>query len=190
MKIIFASMFVLCVGAIDVFAQTSKTIPNRAQDQDLCLEVNDGGTPTNGLCVTGTTAVPDFPNGMTFTNGGQFAHGTWTTSSTANTNVASAGQIGVASYSRVGDIVNAAVVLSITPNASGAVLLNMTGIPVASDFTTSQDAIGSGHGDDGTHEGVNGRVTADTTGDRIQFRYTAENATARTFFIHFQYIIK
>lgn len=52
-------------------AQTAKTIPNRAQDQDLCLEVNDGGTPANGLCVTGTTAIADFPNGLTLpTTGG------------------------------------------------------------------------------------------------------------------------
>lgn len=62
LKIIF---FLLSVGSFDImYGQTAKTLLNRALNSDLCLEVNDGGTPTEGLCVDGATANVSVANDL------------------------------------------------------------------------------------------------------------------------------
>lgn len=58
----FIVILLLCIGAFNIsLAQTKKVLTNRAQNQDLCLEVNDGGVPTEALCVSGTTADINVP---------------------------------------------------------------------------------------------------------------------------------
>lgn len=52
-------------AASTVFAQTNKTIPNRAQDGDLILEVNDGGTPTAAMTIDGATAQTSVSSNLT-----------------------------------------------------------------------------------------------------------------------------
>lgn len=62
-KLQFFITSLACIGAFDILlAQTRKVVTNRAQDQDLCLEVNNSGVPTEGLCVKGTTSEVSIPS--------------------------------------------------------------------------------------------------------------------------------
>lgn len=64
MKCRIISMFLACVVATNMYGQTAKKIINRASNQDLCLAVTIGSTPTNGVCLNGTTAASVYsPNG-------------------------------------------------------------------------------------------------------------------------------
>jgi len=55
----YSFYILLLVGTIVgiAYAQQDKTVTNRAQDKDLILEVNDGGTPTAALTVDGANAT-------------------------------------------------------------------------------------------------------------------------------------
>lgn len=55
MKLNFITIFLALVYAINVYAQADKTIPNRALNGDIKLQVNDGGVPTDALTIDGAT---------------------------------------------------------------------------------------------------------------------------------------
>jgi len=54
-----------CLLPVTAFAQQKRTIPNRALNQDLCLNVNVAGTPTDELCVNGTSGDVSITNNLT-----------------------------------------------------------------------------------------------------------------------------
>lgn len=55
MKLNFLTIFLSLVYAINVYAQADLTIPNRALDGDIKLQVNDGGVPTDALTIDGAS---------------------------------------------------------------------------------------------------------------------------------------
>lgn len=65
----FIITLLACVVSFDIFAQQVKTVTNRALDKDLCLQVNDGGVASEGLCIKGTDASVELNNSLTI-NGG------------------------------------------------------------------------------------------------------------------------
>jgi len=62
-----------CLLPVTAFAQQKRTIPNRALNQDLCLNVNVAGTPTDELCVNGADGKIKAIGGFDTTGGAGLA---------------------------------------------------------------------------------------------------------------------
>lgn len=58
MKLNFILIFLISIYAVDIFAQQSKTISNRATNQDLILETTGGSLTIDG--TTGNISAPNF----------------------------------------------------------------------------------------------------------------------------------
>lgn len=85
-KLIFFVTLFLCVGVFDIYAQQDKSLVNRAEDQSLYLEVNDGGVQRKMLQVkenqvgigevqlpfTGETKIKSGPTGYLRMENGTF----------------------------------------------------------------------------------------------------------------------
>lgn len=108
--------------------------------------------------------------------------GTYTPITTDITNVDSS--LGYASqYLRVGNTVTVSGALSINPTASGNTIVDIT-IPVASNFTASENAAGVM-----ACPGVDqfGAITANTTDDRVRLRFLATDVDAKDWWFTFTY---
>lgn len=115
--------------------------------------------------------------------------GTGNPTATGVANYASSSSL-VYKWSRVGNIVTMTIQGNITATA-GSNTLTQVGItlPVASAFTASNDAIGSGQiGDTGSLTGV--IVFADATNDRLTLSYNAPNTNALSLYATVQYEVK
>ncbi len=139
-----------------------------------------GSTPTLHGTITLGTSGADTINQVGLTTG-RAAATTYTPTLSSFVNVASS-TLRAAWYVRSNDIVSGTVICDIDPTLASGTTLIITN-PVASNFTNTFDV--SGHGvSDATEVGI---VSADTTGDRMYYTYTAGSTSATQHRIFFSY---
>lgn len=142
------------------------------------------------------TGIPTAPTASTGTNTTQVSttafvknsidavlqYGSWTPTITNVTNVTAT--IANGFFTRVGDVVNFSLQITIDPTATGAVEIGLS-LPVTSAFTADTDAAGTA-----TSRGSSDKVAvvqADGTNDRLSIVYTCTDITAQVFHITGQY---
>lgn len=139
-----------------------------------------GSSPTlHGAIVLGTSAT-DTINQVGLSTG-RCAATTYIPTLSSFVNVASA-TLRAAWYIRSNDLVQGEVVCDIDPTLASGTTLIIT-VPVVSNFANTWDASGRGVSD-ATEVGI---VSADTTGDRLYYTYTAGSVAATQHRIGFSY---
>lgn len=111
------------------------------------------------------------------------AHGTYTPTITAVTNV-SATTARLCTYMRVGNTVTVSGQLDIDPTATGITVVGIS-LPIASNFTTVYQLGGAGHAP--TVAGHGASIMADTTNDRAQLSYVDSVGSNGTMTFTFTY---
>ena len=128
----------------------------------------------NGLAVTGTTNQ-------------YIASGTYTPTVANNVNVAAV-TAGVGQWIRVGNVVTVSVVVTIDPTAAAPTFTSCSiTLPIASNFTNGDQAIGTG--DDAGNAGQHGGVRSDLTGDFALYSFTATSGANIAHSVTFTYVI-
>jgi hypothetical protein len=113
--------------------------------------------------------------------------GTWTPTATAVTNITGTPTTYTCMYTRVGNIVTISGRVDANSTATGATEFSLT-LPIASDFTTTEDARGCAN----TQSSTANRVVfwADATNDRLSFQFNSAASGSREYSFSGQYIIK
>jgi hypothetical protein len=125
----------------------------------------------SGALVFGTS--PTISNLTVSGTSGNVYNSTYTPTLTNVTNVTSSTAV-LTSYTRVMDVVIIAGRLSVTATATGAFTVGIS-LPVASNFTATQDAVGPCASSTATHVGL---IRADTTNDIMEMTANATTTTA------------
>lgn len=146
-----------------------------------------------GFGLADTAGNAGLVNPYSSSGAGVVYSGSWTATLTNNSNTTSltwdAGQ-----YTRVGNRVTCFARLQIDPTtAAGTATSVGISLPIASNFTDAT-ADAQGYGSDDSYSGgaINtGRnIVADTTNDRISYRFSCYDTGVATHFISFMYVIK
>lgn len=155
---------------------TDNSIPSNGQ-----IPIGNGTNYTNAN-ITSTDGTVTITNGAGTINLAVGSEGTYTPSLFNTTNVA-ASSSGDLYYKRVGDWIH--VWGEVTIDATTALTISEFGlsIPIAVDFTTSNELAGNGSFEDNTIIQIKG----DITNDRAMFRFTPQTATNNTYSINFSY---
>jgi len=139
-----------------------------------------GTSPTLHGTITLGTSAADTINQVGLTTG-RGAATTYTPTLSNFVNVASV-TLRAAWYDRSNDLVSGHVVCDIDPTLASGTTLAIT-LPVASNFANTYDASGQGISD-ASEVGV---VTADTTGDKLYYTYTAGSTSPTQHRVMFSY---
>jgi len=122
----------------------------------------------------------------TQTASGTLADGTYTPTITNNINIASTSNI-AAQYLRVGDTVHVFMRMEIDTTTGDSISVLEISLPIASNFTSTDDLMGIGNTYTGT-EMRNSLLSADTSDDRAVMSFTSDSgATDLSWYITFTY---
>jgi hypothetical protein len=144
-----------------------------------------------GFGLADTAGNAGLVNPYSSSGAGVVYSGTWTPTLTNTTNIDSS-TAEYCIYSRIGKIVSGHMRIQINPTADNATTTLGISLPIASAFTSGNDAIGNGTDDsfDGTVANNSLRLAADSTNDRFTYNFTARDTGAATHYISFSYEIK
>lgn len=144
--------------------------------------------PTCALDVTGGIATSRTTvTSPTATDGNIFS-GTYTPTITGVTNVTSSTAY-ACQYMRVGNVVTVSGQVAITATTNNAQTTFGISLPIASNFTNTYEAGGSGYTQNNTIAGHGINLSADVTNDRINADYYETHGGADTFNFSFTYQI-
>ena len=188
------TLWLLLFSTMAFGADGDRYIQNPNQDKDIIFQVNDGGVKTDVLKINGANGSVQELKVSSSCSAGNFCSGTYTPSLTMGTNMTAVSGCDPFSYIRVGVIVlvsgycsNIQATSDNTVNTSFGVSL-----PFASNFALDGDAAGtfSRFNSVGSESYDSGHVRADTTNDRAEVLFNANEGGGRRGSVIFQYIIK
>lgn len=149
---------------------------------DLFAVVDDvAGTPATQK-ATGTQVV------SLVTSEANIASGTWTPTVAGVINVDSTAVVGVGMYMRIGDVVTAAVRVTIDPTAAGATTISLSA-PVSTTFSAVESANGIAAGIAGSVIDEGG-VQAQAATDDVLVSFEASSALNTSVVIHFTHLVE
>lgn len=111
--------------------------------------------------------------------------GTYTPTVTAVTNLDSASLVGTAQYLRFGSVVTVSGVVALDPTATGSITARIS-LPVASNFTSLNQAAGTAQSGDAT---INGAITADSTNDALTITGNSTTTSVRNVSFTCTYVV-
>jgi hypothetical protein len=115
--------------------------------------------------------------------------GTWSPTLTADANVDGTPIALHATYTRIGNIVTCYVTVSVDPTANTTQTEVGIPLPVASNFTDSNDLSGTGAGSAGNGAAVFVLANANTTSDRATLIFQSGSTSASIVTLTFQYSV-
>lgn len=173
------------------------TLDDAGSASGTWLTVDRTGTTVDSINLQATAVQVNgqsVRDGALFTSiptSGVLSYGTYTPTVTAGTNTSSM-SAQLHKYTRIGAVVTVSGSASGTAGGAGALDFRIT-LPVASNFTTSFDALGAGasaQGGGAVTDGIAARVEANTAADNAVIKSVAVGAGAISFHYTFQYIIQ
>lgn len=134
------------------------------------------------------TGAPDFPNGLTFTNGGEIASGSYTPVISNKTGIGTVTNE-AGHYMRVGTVVTVTFSADIDFDTTTQFDWEVS-LPIASNFTLLSDACGTFIINEGQLAGFEGRIFASVANDTARFESEHTNTGNRVVTATFTYVIK
>jgi len=144
--------------------------------------------PTCALDVTGGIATSRTAVTAPATTDGNIFSGTYTPTLTGITNVTSSTAY-VCQYMRVGNVVTVSGKIEVTPTINNAQTTIGISLPIASNFSSSEQCGGSSHTVANTTAGHGAAIYADATNDRAEMDYFETHGASDTFSFSFTYKI-
>lgn len=127
---------------------------------------------------------------VTGTPAGQVVSGTWTPTVTAVANVTGTPTVTATRYTRIGSVVTFSFFLSFDPTSATTTTRVGVSLPIASAFTTPNNAAGVGNQHLVVATGSPGTIAADDTNDRLEFFwFSGADVGVKEFYCVGQYTI-
>lgn len=186
----FGSQVVETTGNIEA---NGGSVRNTVSNGDLCLNVNDGGSPTDALCIEGTTGIVELIVREDDACGiGNVCSGTWTPNVTVENGTFTSGPtISKAYYQRVGNVVSYTIKFAAQRSGVDATVLTFT-LPSGgpSTFASIHDAQGDGVMTNGTGT-LSGtlEIQANTTDNEIRMKTGSGDTGNRTWQFNGMYLV-
>lgn len=138
------------------------------------------------LTGTGTRTVTATSAGV-LGAGPVLTSGTWTPTLTGVANVDGTPTLLHSTYHQIGSVVYCQLTLSVDPTATATQTEVGVSLPVASNFTGSNDASGQGAGSTGNGKAVYVQAISDSTNDRATVIFESASTSASIITVSFQY---
>ena len=152
------------------------------------VEITDGTNVLLSLADSGTTGT--LTTGALSLTGGAVLSGTWTPTCVNVVNVASIDNVRTCWYYRMGANVFCVGNVEVTPTTgSNTVTAFSVTLPIASNFTGSNNATGILHARRANNSYSDGDIVANTTNDNVELRFGSIDTSSHNVKFVFSYLI-